>query len=700
MNILEQYQDAQARLYSADMIDEPYRRDREMSIWRAKLDSLSGNVALMNLHYVFDIETYPNCFVCVIKHVVTGRRWIFEVTDWRNDSAALVTFIRALGSSGATMTGFNSVGFDYVVLHHLIKIYDRQGYFLAADAKAKQRELFAAQQDQKFAHMIWDDDRVVPQLDLYKVHHFDNKAKSTSLKALEVNMRASTIGELPYDPEQPLTQEQFWKLVTYCCDDVNNTEKFYHFSFDKIKFRHELGAKLGKNFMNHNDTKIGKDYFIMELEKAGVQCFTGGAGTGQRKQPRQTHRSKIQLKDIIFPYIRFEHPEFQRVLAHMMISTIDGRETKDPPELKGLHATIRDFTFDFGGGGLHGSLKNAAVYADGEYIIYDVDVTSFYPKLAIVNRVFPEHLTEKFCDIYADLFDQRAMYAKKTAENEMLKLALNGVYGDSNNLFGCFLDPRYTMAITINGQLSLCMLAEKLMSMIGVEMLQANTDGLTIKMHRDCKPFVERMCKEWEETTGLGLEYAEYSKMFIRDVNSYLAQSVDGKVKRIGAYCHETADQNPATRELAWHKDWSALVVPKAAEAALLHGTPPSQFIAQHTDPYDFMLRAKVTGESRLELHHPYEALDKRNDAITDMTQPPAEPITGKIARYHIATSGPALVKVMPPLAKNPDKVRHIGINVGYAVNFCTIVNEFDWNRLDRSFYITETEKLIRMLKG
>lgn len=689
MNILDQLSDAKAQRYCADMIDEPTRRARELSTWDAKITSLNASVALINLHYAFDIETYANAFICVIKHIVTGHRWIFEVTDWKNDGAALIAFLRSLKASGASLVGFNNVGFDYPVLHHVIKLFERQGYFLASDAKRKQLEIFAAQENQRFAHMIWDDDRVVPQIDLYKIHHFDNKAKTTSLKALQVNMRSGTIGELPFDPDQPLTQEQVWKVVTYCCDDVNKTIDFYHYSFDKIKFRHELGLKLDRNFMNHNDTKIGKDYFIMELEKAGVECFTGGAGTGSKKQPRQTHRTKIPLKDIIFPYIRFSTPEFQRVLDHMRQSTIQGDETNKPPELKGLHATIRGFTFDFGGGGLHGSLKNAAVYADGEYLIYDVDVTSFYPKLAIVNRVFPEHLTEKFCDIYADLFDQRAMYAKKTAENEMLKLALNGVYGDSNNAFGCFLDPRYTMAITINGQLSLCMLAEKLMSMQGVEMLQANTDGLTIKMHKDCKPFVDAMCREWEETTGLGLEYAEYSKMFIRDVNSYLALSTKGTVKRIGAYCYETADVNPATRELAWHKDWSALVVPKAAEAALLKGIPPALFIAQHTDPYDFMLRAKVTGQSRLELH-----THTSNDYVLN------EPITGKIGRYHIATSGPALVKIMPPLPKAPDKIRHIGIDVGYSVNMCTVVNEFDWTHLDRSYYVKEADKLIQMLKG
>lgn len=65
--------------------------------------------------------------------------------------------------------------------------------------------------------------------------------------------------------------------------------------------------------------------------------------------------------------------------------------------------------------------------------------SSMYPNIAISNNVFPQHLTKRFCDIYKDVYEQRKSYAKGTAENAMLKLALNGVYGDSNNQFGPFM---------------------------------------------------------------------------------------------------------------------------------------------------------------------------------------------------------------------------------------------------------------------
>ena len=61
----------------------------------------------------------------------------------------------------------------------------------------------------------------------------------------------------------------------------------------------------------------------------------------------------------------------------------------------------------------------------------------------------------------------------------MYKLALNGVYGKSGDKHSPFFDLQFMMQITINGQLLLCMLAEQLMKIPGLRMVQINTDGLT-----------------------------------------------------------------------------------------------------------------------------------------------------------------------------------------------------------------------------
>jgi len=73
------------------------------------------------------------------------------------------------------------------------------------------------------------------------------------------------------------------------------------------------------------------------------------------------------------------------------------------------------------------------------------DLSSMYPNIAISNRVFPAHLGEKFCDIYQDMYEQRKSFGKGTPENAMLKLALNGTYGKSNDKYSVFYDPKFTM---------------------------------------------------------------------------------------------------------------------------------------------------------------------------------------------------------------------------------------------------------------
>lgn len=205
----------------------------------------------------------------------------------------------------------------------------------------------------------------------------------------------------------------------------------------------------------------------------------------------------------------------------------------------------------------------------------------------------------------------------------MLKLALNGVYGDSNNQYSPFYDPQYTMAITINGQLLLCVLAEHLMKIPGLSMVQINTDGLTVRCPRAYRAQYDAICDWWQQWTCLQLEVVEYRRMFIRDVNSYIAEYMDGKLKRKGAYEYK--------RE--WHKDHSALIVPKAAEAALVRGEDIRSFIAMSDDPFDFMLRAKVPRADRLV----YEVEGREPQEMQ------------RITRYFVSTYGGALVKLSPP---------------------------------------------------
>ena len=134
---------------------------------------------------------------------------------------------------------------------------------------------------------------------------------------------------------------------------------------------------------------------------------------------------------------------------------------------------------------------------------------SYYPNLAIKHRFYPQHLGPEFVVVYEELFEERIKAQKEgdQATNSGLKLSLNGVYGKSNDKFSLFYDPKYTMQITINGQLLLSVLAETFVDNIkDLTMLQVNTDGITVKIKHSDKDLLISLCKRWEEMTGLTLE--------------------------------------------------------------------------------------------------------------------------------------------------------------------------------------------------
>ena len=637
---------------------------------------------------VVDIETYPNCFTLSAMGSEDDSQAVFEVSQRRDDRVVMFQWLHYLAQNRIEMVGFNNVGFDYPVIHAMM---NNPAGATAEFAYRKAMDIIQGQD--RFSSAIWPNDRYIPQIDLFKIMHFDNKARSTGLKALEFAMRSESVEDLPFPVGTYLTSDQIDTLISYNLHDVSETKAFYHKVKDQIEFRRYLTEKYQRDFMNHNDTKIGKDFFIMQLgdDVCFARDFTGKRG------PRQTPRPQIALGDIIFPYVRFEHPEFNRILDWFRAQVIT--ETKGVFE--DVNCTVAGFEFVFGTGGIHGSLNNVIVDEDEHHVIIDADVTSMYPSLGIVNRIYPEHLGERFCDIYTDVKNQRVSYAKGTPENAMLKLALNGVYGDSNNKYSPFYDPQYTMAITINGQLSICMLAERLLAVPGIMLLQVNTDGLTCRVPRWAEEQYAAICKQWEADTRLDLEYARYKRMAIRDVNGYVAVDTKGKVKRKGPY--EYVRQ--------WHQDASALVIPRAAEAALVHGTDITEFIMRHDDPFDFMLRAKAPGGSQL--WHGDERVSRT-------------------VRYYVGVQGAPLVKVSPPPDgcvmghfkkkngvsdaayhawdntvwnadvhtgnKSIHETRRLGIDVGWNTALCNRADQFDWNNLNRAYYIQAAEKLVKPL--
>jgi len=696
------------------------------------------------LRWVYDLETYPNFFsMCIVREDGKFVR-TFEISDRKNETQGFINCLRYLAKNNVDIVGYNNTGFDYPILHEIIRLasghYKRYGntdsFELTADIIYGLAQAQIASFNGPFGHTIREAEAFIPQVDLFKIHHFDNAAKSTSLKVLQFNMQSDSIEDLPFPVGTVLSDEQKDIVLSYNEHDVMETLKFYKHSLPAIQFREQLSEKLGFSVMNFNDTKIGKEYFAKKLEEArpGI-CYTYGR-KGQGRKLNQTKRDQIIVADCLFDYYDFKRPEFIAVVdwfksqvitetkgvftdieEHNLGSVakyaelyekrqkipcatepseeqINSFKKKRPlgwigvEELKAkrggvhlksywkhwrvattLNVVVDGFRFDFGTGGIHGSIDSEVVRADDEWEIVDADVASMYPNIAIKNRVYPEHLSELFCDIYEDVYNQRKSYPKGTPENGVMKLALNGVYGDSNNKFGPFYDPQYTMTVTINGQLSLCLYAERLMEIPEMQLIQCNTDGVTVKIKRKYRKLYDEISRKWQDDVKLELEFADYSAMFIRDVNNYIAVYTNGKVKRKGAYQYE---------DLQWHQNHSALIVPRAAEAFMLYGKDLEDFVRFHPTDYDFMLRAKVDRSSRLVM------VDKNG----------VESEQQRICRYFACKNGGQLVKIMRPLAGKTED-RRFDIDKGWNVRICNKLADFDRLDVDYDYYVDQARKLV-----
>ena len=605
------------------------------------------------LTIIADTETFPNCFLFCASHADSDLRWAFEISNRKDDSKDLYDFLNWMHDNQVRCAGFNIVGFDGPLIHMFMQM---GGKATAATLYQKAMAIINSQDDNKWAHQVKPTDRAFPWLDLFRLHHFHNRARSTSLKMLEFVMKMDNIQDLPFKVGTTLTSEQIDVLTTYCHHDVLATKRFYHESADAIKLREQLSITYDRDLLNHDDVKLGSTIFEIALEKAGVQLYEYGP---QGRTPRQTKRPTIALKDFILPWIKFEQPEFARILNWFKEQTIT--ETKGVFE--DIVARVNGFDFVFGLGGIHGSVENEILVASDTCVIESWDVQSYYPHISFKHNLYPEHLGPVFCQVYSDLFETRKKSPKGSAENAALKLALNGTFGKTNDVFSVFYDSGFMMSITICGQMMLCMLAEKLMQIPTLRIVLANTDGLEYTIHPDHVEQARVVCADWQTLTKFNLENVRYSRMWVTNVNNYLAEYTDGKLKRKGCFEYD----------LDYHQNHSALVIPKVAEQVLVHGKPIRETVEQWPDIYDFFLRTKVPRNGYLQW---------------------GEAQAQNISRYYVAVNGKPLTKWLPPLAKKPGVWRSFAVESGWKVQICNDIKDADGVQIDFDWYVTEVEKL------
>lgn len=376
--------------------------------------------------WVYDIETLKSCFTYSAFNIDTCEVVQYVIHEKRNNISKLIKHLNKLKGQ----IGFNNVNFDYPIIHYILKCYNEwincnykdQNEIIITDIYQEAQRIIEEQNKQSFniSVAIKQSEVLIPQLDLFKLWHYNNKDRSQSLKGLEIAMNYPNVMDMPiFHDREDISIEEVPSILEYNLNDVMATYEFYKLSKDKISLRRDLNTKYNLKCINFPDSKIGEQLVLK------LYCEATGLNIWDVKKLR-SNRLKIALKECIFDYIKFHSEEFNDLLSNFKSKVI--QETKGSLEQSVIY---KGFKYDFGSGGLHGCIKSGIYESDEDYIIIDADVNSLYPSIAVLNQLYPEHLGKAFCNIYENILNQR-IEAKKAGNmtlSDGFKLSLNSVYG-------------------------------------------------------------------------------------------------------------------------------------------------------------------------------------------------------------------------------------------------------------------------------
>lgn len=142
--------------------------------------------------------------------------------------------------------------------------------------------------------------------------------------------------------------------------------------------------------------------------------------------------------------------------------------------------------------------------------------------------------------------------------------------------------------VTLNGQLFILMLIEW-MEDAGFPVIYGNTDGIFCKLERNRYDEFCEIYNKFEDYTDFILDDEEFPKLLIRDVNNYILERSDGKIKRGGQL-------NKNRHKGSWGimRSFDKPIVPEAIENYFFHGIPVEQTIASEENVMKFCMAQKA----------------------------------------------------------------------------------------------------------
>lgn len=625
-------------------------------------------------HYIHDTESFPDFWCTTIKEYKTPNVFTYEISDRKNDLKKIVDFYKSFRGK---LISFNGKHYDNLVVNYIVNNYHKLARLPVAEIT---KSIYVASK------------AVINDLDGYKKYKYGHKwtdvdlfffwsnlirvSKTLSLKTIAIALRYDEIQELPYPPEEPLgSHEKFDEVIRYNKrNDIGVTEKLCLFfeSKGEMELRKFVTKQFNINPWSLDGVNIGSEILKYYYKKEHPHHDFN----------KQTWRRKIKLSQVLLDNYDFRKTDYdfttkskpnsreRKVVFNSPCSAVRYLTSQEVTDTRSLTYSIHfdnpdgsTLISDYGSGGIHGLAFTGVLKADNDHKIIDIDVSSYYPTLVVENNFVPNHLDkETFTKVFSTIIKTRLRSKKLKKESQfhnlmqsVLKLSINGAYGNFNNKYSWLYDSLCTLQVTLNGQLILTELTEKLID-AGISVYYQNTDGITCKVPNDKEDKLKEIVSSVEKKFSLEFEYEYFKKFIVRDVNNFIAVMNNGSVKQKGWFVTQPNLED----------SHNYLVIKKAIYEYFVNDKDPYEYIRNHQDIFDFCLSEKPS--KKFKVFWGYDQIQRLN-------------------RYYISRKGKKIYKI-----SNENKRSSLQDVANWAVHLLNTYVEkpIEEYQIDYSFYISK----------
>lgn len=653
------------------------------------------------------------------NRLATVKRYRFSIFE--DDDSELYPLLNWLQYE-ADYFGYNNNKYDRLMLSALLMYYnqfDKPSKLIEFLYDTSQRIIRNSDNDvlwqDNFTNMLMKNRLNFRDLDLFQIFRLDHFHKS--LKQTSINIKWYNLLEYHMPPISELDVDYYYRLTENRGLSIEQLNRLYRSSFER--YLHPAWKKEMEEYndndvficcelvrMNQEEIRlrymISKEYEINVLsasrstiaDKVIVKLYSKFTGLHPKRFiDTKTIRRKIEVSEILSDKIQFLSPQLNDLLQSLRSLVLRGEKGEFERTF-----TYAGTSYTLATGGLHSNEIPAIYVADDKQTIVDRDVTSYYPNLIRSLKVCQKHLNPKAWFRIADtIVDERTEH-KHLAKDKSLSLILQikhftaaaclkivanaGIFGKMGSEKSFLCDKKAMYKVTINGQLFLLMLIERLED-AGIHVISANTDGIVTIVPKGLEETADNICHWWEKHLGLELEFTSYSKYITEGVNSYLTVKTDGKKKFKGR-------MNPKMYLEDLSKGYNSPIVAKAVTEYFINGTPVMETLRNSKSILDFCRTQNVNRKYYIEYTHVVD-----HKMVVEEVQ--------RNTRFYVSLTGGSLMKVeiLGWDENNQPKLKKSSLCAGQRVTVCNFVEDKDISELNINYlyYYNECMAIIEPIE-